>query len=58
MSKITTLAALTWLLLLSTSLSVVLWLGLRIARAKSKAEARSAWLFELARRDGKGHPPS
>jgi hypothetical protein len=55
MNKITIwlIAAVAWLFMLSTTLSAILWLVLRIARAKSRAEARAAWLFELAgQRDG------
>jgi hypothetical protein len=50
MNRITvwSIAAVTWLFVLSTTLSAILWLVLRIARAKNRAEARASWLFELA----------
>jgi hypothetical protein len=50
MNRITvrSVAAVTGLFVLSTTLSAILWLVLRIARAKSMAEVRAAWLFELA----------
>jgi hypothetical protein len=40
-------AALTWLFMISTILSGILWLGLRLARAKNKAEARARRILEL-----------
>jgi hypothetical protein len=40
-------ATLTWLFVLSTILSGILWLGLRLARAKNKAEARARRILEI-----------
>lgn len=48
MNRITALSivAIVWLFMLSITLSGILWLGLRVARAKNRAESRVPWLFE------------
>ncbi len=49
MIKVTvwSVAALTWLFVLSTILSGILWLGLRLARARNRAETRARRILEL-----------
>ena len=49
MNRVTvwSVAALTWLFLLSTILSGTLWLGLRLARARNRAETRARRILEL-----------
>jgi len=49
MNRITapSIAPIVWLFMLSITLSGILWLGLRVARAKNRAESRVAWLFEV-----------
>lgn len=41
------IAAVAWLFALSTILSAILWLGLRVARAKNRAAARAGCFFDL-----------
>ena len=40
-------AALSWLFVLSTLLSAALWFGLRLARAKNRAETRARRILDL-----------
>jgi hypothetical protein len=49
MNRVTvwSVAALTWLFVLSTILSGTLWLGLRLARARNRAETRARRILEL-----------
>jgi len=49
MNRVTvwSVAALTWLFVLSTILSGILWLGLRLARARNRAETRARRILEL-----------
>ena len=49
MNKVTvwSVVALTWLFVLSTILSGILWLGLRLARARNRAETRARRILEL-----------
>ena len=49
MNRVTvwSVAVLTWLFVLSTILSGTLWLGLRLARARNRAETRARRILEL-----------
>ena len=49
MNRVTvwSVAALTWLFVLSTILSGILWLGLRLARVRNRAETRARRILEL-----------
>jgi cbb3-type cytochrome oxidase subunit 3 len=48
MNRITALSigTIVWLFVLSITLSGMLSLSLRVARAKNRAESRASWLFE------------
>jgi hypothetical protein len=48
MNRITpsSIGAIVWLFMLTFSLSGILWLSLRVARAKNRAESHVAWLFK------------